>query len=137
MKEIIYISGPYTDPDPVVRNQREYALTQAAATSAKYGHIVYSPITHSAPLARMGLDLTHEQWMEFDRPFMELCTRCVVVTLPGYDRSKGVVAEIEYFTSAHKPVYFLHPGYGVEDYAIRWANQFNHESEKKNETIHS
>jgi len=122
MSEIIYISGPYTDPDPLVRGNRERQLTQAAATFAKYGHIVYSPITHSAPLARMGVKLTHEQWIEFDRPFMELCTRCVVVKLFGYDRSEGVQAEVEYFTKLHKPVLFVIPA-GIEDYAKRWAEQ--------------
>lgn len=129
MKEIIYISGPYTDPNPLIRGDRERQLTIAAATFAKRGHIVYSPITHSAPLARMGLDLTHEQWIAFDKPFMELCTCCVVVALYGWYESRGVQEEIKYFNEAYKPVFFVVPE-GVEDYAARWANQFNQESEK-------
>ena len=122
MKEIIYISGPYTDPDPLVRGNRERQLTQAAATFAKYGHIVYSPITHSVPLARMGLSLTHEEWIEFDRPYMELCTRCVVVALDGWFESRGVQEEIKYFLGAYKPLLYLMPE-EIEDYAKRWAEQ--------------
>ena len=122
MKEIIYISGPYTDPNPLVRGERERQLTQAAAIFAKHGHIAYSPITHSAPLARMGLSLTHEEWIEFDRPFMELCTRCVVVALDGWFESRGVQEEIKYFLGAYKPLLYLIPE-EIEDYAKRWAEQ--------------
>ena len=117
MKEIIYISGPYTSPDPLVRGLREYRLTQAAAIFVKHGHIVYSPITHSAPL---GVKLTHEQWIAFDRPFMELCTRCVVVALDGWFESRGVQEEIKYFLGAYKPLLYLMPE-EIEDYAKRWA----------------
>jgi nucleoside 2-deoxyribosyltransferase len=134
MKEIIYISGPYTSPDPLVRGQREYQLTRAAAIFAKHGHIVYSPITHSAPLARTGVKLTHEEWIEFDRPFMELCTRCVVVPLDGWILSRGVKAELEYFAKANKPVFCVMLE-DAEDYAKRWAEQFNQKSEKENENI--
>lgn len=122
MSEAIYISGPFSHPDKEVRGERERQLTIAAATFAKHGHIVYSPITHSAPLARMGLDLTHEEWMAFDRPFMELCTRCVVVALDGWFESRGVQEEIKYFLGAYKPLLYLMPE-EIEDYAKRWAEQ--------------
>lgn len=122
MKEIIYISGPYTHPNILVCDEREIMLTQAAAIFAKRGHIVYSPITHSAPLARMGVELTHEEWIAFDRPFMELCTRCVVVMLDGWIESQGVDTEIDYFNKARKFVLYAMP-HEIENLAKRWAEQ--------------
>ena len=80
----------------------------------------------------MGVKLTHEQWIEFDRPFMELCTRCVVLKLPGYDQSKGVQAEVDYFNEAHKPVFFI-PLEGIKDHAERWATTTNPKSEKESQ----
>lgn len=120
MKEIIYISGPYSDPNPLVRDERERQLTIAAAIFAKHGHVVYSPITHSAPLERAGANKSHAEWLEFDLPFMKMCTRCVVLEIDGYAKSEGVKSEINLFWMMNKSVFFILPE-GIEDYAERWA----------------
>jgi hypothetical protein len=115
-KHQIYIAGPYTHPYQEVRANREHQLTNAAATVAKHGHIVYSPITHSAPLTRRGLNLTHDEWMAFDKPFMELCDVLLVVTLDGWEQSKGVWHEIETFGMADKTIEYL-----LLDEIDKWA----------------
>ena len=107
-QEIIYVAGPYSHPSPDVRSGREILLTEAAWLCAKAGHCVYSPITASAPLERLGLDWRLDQWLKFDWPFMELATRLLVVKLSGWEESRGVTHEINNFLTAGKHVTLLH-----------------------------
>ena len=45
MRRIIYLAGPYSHPDPDVREARYQALTDAATKLVMDGHIVFSSIT--------------------------------------------------------------------------------------------
>lgn len=73
---------------------------------------VFSPIAHSHPIAEhAGIDpMSHAIWLEADRPLMEAAHGMIVVMLPGFAESHGVAHEVEYFTKAGKPVYWLDPG---------------------------
>ncbi len=118
--EIIYVAGPYAHPYETIRGNREHLLTEAAATIAKHGHIVYSPITHSAPLERRGLTLSHVQWMTFNLPFIRMATRAVVVMLDGWEQSAGVQFEVKTFKELKTPWDLLAPE-AVGDWAARLA----------------
>ncbi len=121
-KEIIYVCGPYAHRYQTVRGNREHQLTAAAAMIARYGHIVYSPITHSAPLKRMGLNLSHDQWMAFDLPFMRLATQAVVLKINGWWESRGVVKKMSVFQELGTRVSILLPDH-VEEWAERLAEE--------------
>lgn len=109
MNELIYIAGPYTNIDLAYQCRCKEILTEAAATCAKAGHVVFSPITHSAPMERLGLQFTHEEWVEFDRPFMAVATWLLVLKIPGWEESRGVTFERGFFAGARKPVTILLP----------------------------
>ena len=72
---------------------------------------VFSPIAHSHPIAEhAGIDpMSHEIWLEADRPMMEAAYGMIVMMLPGFDTSYGVAHEVEYFQKAGKPVIWLDP----------------------------
>lgn len=38
---------------------------------------------------------------------MERCDKCLVLTIDGWQDSKGVRQEMDYFTRVGKPVYFV------------------------------
>ncbi len=88
------------------------AFVQACRVTAalmKSGVRCFSPIAHSHPVAlHGGIDeLDHDFWMDVDRPFMEAASGLIVVRMPGWRESVGVLAEIDYFTRAGKPVEFV------------------------------
>ena len=47
----IYLAGPYSHKDPLIREQRFKMLNKYAAHLMRQGHIVYSPISMSHPIA--------------------------------------------------------------------------------------
>lgn len=77
----------------------------------KRGYDVFSPIVHSHPLAFYGdIDpLDHKFWMAVDAPFMAGCDALIVVTMPGWNESDGVAAEIFEFKKRGKPIFYCDP----------------------------
>jgi len=108
---MIYLACPYSHPDNNVREHRFKMANRAAAKLMREGHIIYSPISHTHPIAVEGdLPLDWAYWQSVDEFYIRLCERVIVLMLTGWESSKGVQAEIEIAQSLDKPVEFV----GVE-----------------------
>ena len=100
----IYLAIPYTG------NEAESFKTANAAASKvmELGHIPFSPISHTHPIAvQCGLPKDWSFWEQFDRAFIEWCDELWVAGFGDYKKSKGVMAEIEIAGSLGKPVVFM------------------------------
>lgn len=106
---MIYLASPYSHPDPAVREQRFRAACRAAVALLHAGQVVFSPITHSHPLAQHGLPENWQFWERYDRAFLERCDEVVVLTLDGWEESVGVQAEILIARELGKPVRYVAP----------------------------
>jgi len=92
---MIYLASPYSHPLSSVREDRFKRVSIVAARLLKEGKIVYSPIAHTHPIAVYGeLPNGWEFWEKIDRAFMQRCDSLVVVKMPGWEISRGVLAEI-------------------------------------------
>ena len=114
-RRMIYLAGPYSHENQIVRHDRFEALNRHAARLIADGHIVFSPIsmTHPVEVARMAMDGSEprdtDYWCNFDEAFMAFCTEIHVLKLDGWDRSKGVAREIAYFAERNRPVIYAEP----------------------------
>ncbi len=108
-KKLLYLSAPYSDPDPDVQ-QRRYTLTcRAAAKLMKAGLAVISPLANSIPSVELGgLELDHAGFMRIDDIILRRCDELVVLALDGWQCSKGVTEEIFSAIAQHKPVVLVH-----------------------------
>ena len=96
MKELTYLACPYSHSSLRVRKKRFETVTMIAADMMKSGKFVYSPITHSHPMAVVGgLPGNWEFWKDYDEAFMACCGKMVVLMLDGWEESHGVRSEIE------------------------------------------
>ena len=98
-----------------------YALYPAGAEHAFIdiciiaGHLieagvnVYSPIAHCHPIAvYTGMKLhNYELWMPLDKIMLDRCDTLIVAHMEGWQHSKGIAEEVEYFATSDKPVYDL------------------------------
>lgn len=100
---MIYLAGPHTGCE-------EYSyimLTKYAAFLVEEGHFVFSPITHSHPMAKVAkLPTDFTYWREYDEKMISMCDTLVVLTLPGWNLSVGVNAEIKIAERLGIPVVF-------------------------------
>jgi hypothetical protein len=117
-RKLIYLACPYSDASPVVRLRRFEEATKAAAGLMRAGHFIYSPITmtHPIDLEIAGSDdtLGSEFWVAFDEIFMERCDLLALLPIEGWQGSKGVRREIEFFEAARKPLMFLSDDYSLK-----------------------
>lgn len=110
MLEMIYLACPYSDPDQVVRVKRFRQANCYAAALLAQGLLVFSPLSHSVPIAEAGeLSWDWEGWEGLDRLFLSICDVLVVLRLPGWQKSIGVRNEIKYFEREGKPIVFGEP----------------------------
>lgn len=94
-KQRIYLASPYSHPDPAIREERWHAACRASAALMKAGRIVFSPIAQTHPMALLGdLPLDFEFWQDYNRAWIEACSRLIVLTLDGWRESVGVRGEI-------------------------------------------
>ena len=73
------------------------------------GRLVYSPIVHSHPLSVLGLPGDWPFWAEHNRAMLAACQPLVVLTLPGWEQSKGIAAEVALAAELEIPVEYEDP----------------------------
>lgn len=104
----IYLACPYTDPNPEIRAERNDRVTAFCAELLNAGHIVFSPITYTHHMAQAHtMPTTWEFWHTLDVSFIAWAEELWVLTLPGWERSTGVAAEIEEARRLDKAVRYV------------------------------
>ena len=106
---MIYLASPYSHPCPVIRHARFTAVCRQAAEMLRCGIPVFSPIAHSHAIAAHDLPLDWTFWQRFDRPFIEICSEMWVLTLDGWQESRGVQEEIALARELGKTVVLVEP----------------------------
>lgn len=91
---VAYLSCPYFDPNPSIKEIRHIIVTRVAFELMSQGIMVYSPLTHNLPIDQLGIHGTWVTWKDFDHTMLSRCDRMIVLKLPGWENSKGVEAEI-------------------------------------------
>lgn len=102
---IIYLASPYSNPDESIMEYRYLMACQAAALLIKQGFVVYSPIAHSHVIAKTGL--ISGDWHTWERQciaMLDACSYMLVLTLPGWQHSVGIAAEIRHCDNRSIPV---------------------------------
>ena len=74
---MIYLACPYTHPDADIRAFRFEKANQAAAKLMWEGKFVYSPISHTHPIALAGnLPLDWAYWQSLDEFYIRIMRQC-------------------------------------------------------------
>ena len=95
---IIYLASPYSSPDPAVRQARYNEACRATAFFMEQGHVIYSPIAHSHPVADylpQSTLMDHEFWMGQCLPMVRACSELWVLMLEGWEKSRGCRREVQ------------------------------------------
>lgn len=100
---LCYLATPYSKFPGGITAAFEAACA-IAGELLKQGVKVYSPIAHTHPIATYAeIDpLDHNIWLPFDEAMMVAADVIVVARLPGWEESRGVAHEIEFFYLAGK-----------------------------------
>lgn len=107
----IYLAGPYShDEEDKMEGRFLWHMNTASALATK-GYLVYSPICHWHPVAQKNnLPRDFSYWKKLNYCFVDKCARLVVMTLAGWDHSKGTQSEIVRAKQKGIPVSYVAPG---------------------------
>lgn len=105
-RPLIYLAAPFTSPNKVEMAKRHLAVVNITTEFMKLGYVVYSPIA-VGPTVEGDIKWTHEQWLDYDRQILRHCDEIHVLMLPGWDKSKGVLLEIEMAKEFGMPVKYV------------------------------
>lgn len=105
---LVYLACPYSHPDRDVRLARFHAANVAAARLMQQGLKVFSPISHTHPIAEAGtLPLGWNYWHEFDRAYLQASHKLIVLMVDGWKESTGVTGEIDIAHELRLPIEYL------------------------------
>lgn len=112
----IYLSSPYTHPKAAVRLARHAKACKATGILIERGHLAFSPIAHSHPIAEVH-DLPHDYhfWQRLNHSWLDWADALIILTLDGWRESKGVQGEITYATTKGLPIIHWYPGEDAPD----------------------
>jgi len=107
---LTYLACPYTHHSPELMEWRYEMATRAAAFLIKtLAWNVFSPITHSHPLSKVGCRSDWASWKKFDTEYLQCSTQVVVLLLKGWASSTGVREELGIAAQLGLNVRFLIP----------------------------
>lgn len=111
MRGFWYLATPYSG-HPLGISEAHLAACRQATLLAAAGVPIYCPIAHTHSIAVHGnLDPSdHGLWLPLDEPLARAAEGLIVCMLPGWDRSRGVAAEIGWLRGSRRPVVYMTPG---------------------------
>lgn len=106
--DLIYLAVPFTHPDRAVMEDRFKRVNAVAAKLMAQNKHVFSPISHTYPIALAG-ELPHgwDYWEAYDTVMISRCTLLYVLMLDGWKESKGVTGEIKIAKKFDVPVVYI------------------------------
>lgn len=103
--ELLYIACPYSHKDPAVMVERWNKVNKFAAKLMAKGWYIYSPISHTHPIAVVGdLPRGWDFWHGYDTCMISRANGLIVFMIDGWKESVGVQAEIELAKKYEIPV---------------------------------
>ena len=100
---LIYLASPYAHDSAIVREARLDAVRYVCGKLVNEGKIVLSPMVYTGELALRGYH-PPQGWYAWDLQFLARADELLVLQLPGWEESKGVLVEIAAAQARNIPV---------------------------------
>ena len=100
---LIYLASPFAHPSAEVREARLEAVRYVCGKMIDEGRIVLSPLVYAGELAQRGFHAP-QGWYAWDLQFLARADELLVLQLPGWQESKGVLVEIAAAQARNLPI---------------------------------
>ena len=90
---LIYLASPYAHPSANVREARLEAARHVCGKMVNEGRMVMSPLVYLGELAAKGIH-PPQGWYAYDLQLLARCDELLLLQLPGWEDSRGVMVEI-------------------------------------------
>jgi hypothetical protein len=102
---MIFLSSPYSDPNPLVMAERYREARELTAAMLRQGAVVFSPIVYLHELAKdYQLPKDAKYWSNFNVSMLRRADVFAILMLDGWEQSKGVQMELSLAKHLNIPV---------------------------------
>ena len=109
---LIYLAIPYSG----IEDKSFEISSKVSAALLKKGYNVISPVVLGHVIAEQNnLMLDHDDWYDIDLAILRRCDMLLVLTIAGWENSKGVQLEIEEAKKFGMPILYVYPDYYLND----------------------
>jgi hypothetical protein len=108
--KIEYLALPYMHENPFIMDFRAAVSDIIAADLMKQGRIIFAPISMCHQLAvKYNLPKDWAYWSTFDKEFIKVSGKLLVITLKGWKDSVGAAAEMGLANKYNIPIEYIDP----------------------------
>jgi hypothetical protein len=116
---LTYLATPFFHENTIIMERRFGVINQVAAELIKQREYVFSPISHSYPIAKLGgLPTDWDYWQHFCILTLKFCTKLTVVMQDGWRQSKGVTEELKIAQTMNMPITY----YQLPEALFAWSH---------------
>ena len=88
----IYLAAPYKAQEPAVEQARVQAVKHVSDRLIRQGQVIFSPLEYTEAMQQRGI-VPPQGWYLFDLAMLRGCVKLLVLALPGWRESQGVIME--------------------------------------------
>ena len=88
----IYLAAPYKAQEPAVERARMQAVKHVSDRLIRQGQVIFSPLEYTEAMQQRGI-VPPQGWYLFDLAMLRGCVKLLVLALPGWRESQGVIME--------------------------------------------
>ena len=88
----IYLAAPYKAQEPAVERARVQAVKHVSDRLIRQGQVIFSPLEYTEAMQQRGI-VPPQGWYLFDLTMLRGCVKLLVLALPGWRESQGVIME--------------------------------------------
>ena len=108
--KVIYFASTYSSKEPDLVQERYKLACQRVANLVAKGYVVFSPIIYGHTLIDYHeMPGDWEFWKNFCQSFLVKCDEMIVFKLEGWDKSTGILAEIDLANQLNIPITYIEP----------------------------
>jgi hypothetical protein len=113
MQKLIYLASPYSSDYADIIERRVSLVQDATAKLIEQGHLIFSPVVHSHPLAdqvsfsHINTDTRTSGWMSHDLAMLDCCDELWILMIDGWEKSRGIAAEYGHAINTHKKIRYI------------------------------
>lgn len=104
---MIYVASPYWHQDQSIINERMEIVYSIVAKLMRDGNSAVTPMLMHEVVLRHNLPNDFAFWGDYSFNLLKRCDELHVVTIDGWDRSRGVAEEIRFARELNIPVVFI------------------------------